>query len=314
LKKRVDVDFAPEDLLFVSGAFPGLFSTLKTIVNPGDEVIYLTPAWMFYNPMILACGAHPVPISIDMTSFDLDLNAIKNAITPKTRVIFINTPHNPTGKIYQPDTLERLAKILKDESEKNGHTIYLISDEAYSEIVFDNEKFHSPIKYYDNTFLVYTWTKVLLAPMQRIGFVAISPKMRDRTLVYQALFTNIYLIIFAAPPAAMMHSLAEICQKRIGVDIAAVQNKRDKLIKAMTDANYTVFKPQGTFYIWVKCPIEDETRFVRELLAKEDVFVLPGGDFETTTGSWFRISLTANNAMVDFALPIFSKVVSALPK
>ncbi|MEM8862160.1 MAG: aminotransferase class I/II-fold pyridoxal phosphate-dependent enzyme, partial [Chloroflexota bacterium] len=148
--------FYEQDICITNGAFAGLNVVIKTIVDVGDEIIFISPHWFAYEGMIISAGGKAVNISIDPDTFNLDLEAIKNAISPRTRGIIINTPHNPTGKIYDRETLTQLATILEEASQKNGRTVYLISDEAYHQIIFEGNQFVSPATIYPNSFLVYT--------------------------------------------------------------------------------------------------------------------------------------------------------------
>jgi len=302
LKERVRVEFSRYDLVFTSGGFPGLYCSLKTVVDPGDEVIYLTPSWFFYESIVISCGGTPVAVALDSTTFDVDIEAVRRAITMKTRALFITTPHNPTGRIFSQETLEKLSNLLREASERNQRTIYLISDEAYNRIVFTDSQFFSPVEFYENTFLVHTYTKTLLTPSQRIGYIAISPKICERALIQKAVFTSVFLTTYAEPNATMFYSLAEIERSKIGVSVSTLQQRRDLIGKALKDAGFEFSLPQGSLYIWVKCPIQDEKKFV-EILAELDVFVVGGKAFEVKEGSWFRICLTATDKMVEFSLP-----------
>ena len=174
------IDFAPEDILMTTGAFAGLFVSLWTLAGPGDEVLFMAPPWFFYEAQITAVGAQPVRVRVEPETFDLDLNAIADAITPRTRAIIVNSPHNPTGRIYPPETLRALADLLAEASARHGRPVYLLSDEAYSRIVFDGARYPSPTEFYPYTLLVYTYGKTLLTPGQRIGYIALSPSMPER--------------------------------------------------------------------------------------------------------------------------------------
>ena len=162
------------------GAFAGLNLCIRTVTDPGDEVIFLTPPWFFYEAIILGGEANPVRVPVNYETWDLDLDAIEAAITGRTTAIIVNSPNNPSGKIYPPETLRALADVLTAGSERIGHPIYLISDEAYSRILFDDRSFTSPTEFYANSFLVYTYAKQLLTPGQRVGYIALPPEMPDR--------------------------------------------------------------------------------------------------------------------------------------
>lgn len=303
LSKHRGIDFEDEDILISSGAFAGLNITLATITSPKDEVIFISPPWFFYEGMILQQGAVPVRVKIDMDTFDLDLASIEAAITENTRAIIINSPNNPTGKIYPPETLKKLSEILTKASEKYNRTIYIISDEAYSRILYDNnQNFPSPAKYYPNTFLIYTYGKTLLVPGQRIGYIALPPNMPDRELFRTAIFAAQIFTTWAFANAVLQYALADI--ENLSIDINHLQEKRDRVVSTLRDYGYDVNMPEGTFYLLVRSPWEDDMAFI-EHLAEHNIFCLPGSVFEMP--GYFRISLTATDEMIDRALPGFEK-------
>ena len=302
LRRRVGIDFDPRDIAMTTGAFGALASALRAVVDPGDEVIYLSPPWFFYVPMILSLGARPVRVDFTPPQFDLPIEAIDWHITPQTRAIIVNSPHNPSGRVFTPDELERLADVL----ESAHRMIYLISDESYSRILFDDREFHSPLGYYDRSFLIYTYGKTLVAPGQRLGYVAMPPTMPDREELRTALLVSQAALGYLFPNALMQHAMGDL-EKAI-IDVPAMQKRRDRVVDSLTEMGYEAVRPEGTFYVMVRSPIADDLEFTRRL-AEHDVFVLPGRMFELP--GWFRISLTATDAMVDRALPGFEAALRA---
>lgn len=307
LQRQRSVAFDPDDILMTNGAFAGLAIVLRAIVDRGDEVIYNLPPWFFYEPIILAAGAEPVRIRVRPDGFDLDLDAVAAAITPRTRAIIVNSPNNPTGVIYPAATLDALGKLLEDASRRNGRPIYLVSDEAYCRIVFDGRRYVSPTEHYPYSFLVYTYGKTLLTPGQRLGYVALPPQMSDRPLVREALFMAQAVTGYAWPNALLQHALGEI--ELLSIDIGHLQRKRDRLVEELGRMGYHVHVPEGTFYLMPQSPIPDDGAMVTEL-ARHRVFVLPGSIFELP--GYFRISLTANDEMIDRALPGFARAIDAV--
>ena len=302
LRELRKLPYEPDDILMTNGAFAALSVLLNTLADPGDEVIFNSPPWFFYEGLIAAIGAVPVRVKVNADTFDLDIDAIAAAITPKTKAIIVNSPNNPTGKIYPPETLQRLADLLTQVEQRTGKIIYLISDEAYSRILFDGVTYHSPTGFYPNTFLVYTYGKTLLTPGQRLGYIAVHPQMRERETFRVALFSGQLIVGYAFPNALLQHALPQL--ETLSIDIEHLQEKRDRMIAALRDIGYQVHVPQGTFYLLPRAPIEDDTAFI-ELLAEDDVFCLPGTIVEMP--GYFRISLTANDDMIDRALPGFEK-------
>lgn len=296
--------FEEDDIFMTNGAFAALAVTLNSIVDAGDEVIFISPPWFFYEAMIVGAGGKAVRVKIDADTFDLDLPAIQAAITPRTRAIIINSPHNPTGKIYPAATLTALAEILTAASHAAGKTIYLLSDEAYSRIIFDDNPYPSPVSFYPNTFLIYTYGKTLLTPGERVGYIALSPNMADRETVRVAVFGTQFVTGFAFPNSLLQHALGDL--EKLSIDVPHIQEKRDWMVGALREMGYDVHLPEGTFYLVVKSPLPDDYAFA-ELLAEHDILVLPGVIAELP--GYFRISLTANDSMIERSLPGFAAAI-----
>jgi aspartate aminotransferase len=300
LSKRLGITFRPEDVLLTTGAFGGLSVALHSLVETGDEVLFISPPWFFYEGMITAAGGKPVRVRINLHTMDLDLEAIRNAITAKTRAIIINSPNNPTGKVYPPRTLERLSSLLTRESQRYRRTIFLISDESYSHVVFDDLECPSPAQYYPHTLLIYTYGKTLLAPGQRIGYIALPEKMPERADLREAIFATQIITAYAFPNALLQHALADI--DRLSIDISQLQAKRDRIVDGLREIGYRVHKPEGTFYALPVSPIEDDAAFVNEL-TKHKIYCLPGNVVEMP--GYFRISFTASMDMIERSLSGF---------
>ncbi len=304
LRDRLAVDFDAADISMTNGAFGAIASALRAVTDPGDEVIYLSPPWFFYVPMIQSLGAKAVRIDMQPPTFELPVSEIAAAITSRTRAIIINSPHNPSGRILQPSELEGLAEVLEAGSRKHGRGIYLLSDEAYSRILFDNAQFHTPLRHYPRSLLLYTYGKTLLTPGQRIGYIAMSPSMPDRKALRGAIFTAQLVTGYAFPNAVMQYAIGDL--EKLSIDVATLERRRDRIISALSEMGYETVKPAGTFYALVRSPIADDVAFV-ERLAGEKIFVLPGKVFELP--EWFRISLTANDQMVERSLQGFERAL-----
>jgi aspartate aminotransferase len=307
LRDRRGVRFEAADVLVTDGAFSGLNLCIRTVTNPADEVVYLTPPWFFYEAIILGGDANPVRVPVDYDSWDLDVPAIEAAITERTAAIIVNSPNNPSGKIYPPETLAALAEVLTTASERIGRPIYLISDEAYSRIVFDDRPFPSPTEFYPYSFLVYTYAKQLLTPGQRCGYVALPPTMPDRHPMRDALqLAQLTYGGHAAPNNVLQRAMFEL--EQMSVDIKALQRRRDRVVDALRSFGYDLHSPEGTFYLLPTSPDPDDEAFV-ERLSADKVFVLPGTVVEMP--GRFRISVTGNDEMVERALPIFERAAKA---
>ena len=301
LRERRNVPFDPDDIFLTNGATGGLAVALGAVVDPGDEVVFISPPWFFYEAFIVGAGGVPVRAQIDPATFDLDVEAIAAAFSPHTRAIIINSPNNPTGKMYPPKTLQQLSAALTAASERNDRPIYLLSDEAYSRIVFDGRPYYSPTAFYPRSFLIYTYGKTLLTPGQRLGYVALPPTMPDREQLRSALALSQLVTSFAVANALLQHALADL--EKLSIDIAHLQQKRDRMIDALQEMGYEVHVPEGTFYLLPRSPWADDRAFA-DLLLTHDILVLPGTWVELP--GYFRISLTANDNMIERSLPGFA--------
>lgn len=300
LSRRVGVKFPPDHLYLTNGAIAGLIVALRAVVDPGDEILYLSPPWFGYEPMIRERRAVAVGVNLQPPVFDLDVPAVEAAITARTRAIIVNSPNNPTGRIYQPAELKELAGVLERASARNGRPIYLISDEAYSRVLFDRRSFTSPAAFYPRTLLVYTYAKTMLTPGQRIGYIAIPPGMPDADLVGSAIFQSQFSTGWSFPNALLQHAIADL--EEVSIDLEALQRKRDVMTKGLTDLGYELTVPEGTFYVLVRSPVPDDMKFV-DVLAARGIFVLPGSTTELP--GFFRISLTASMDMIERSMEGF---------
>ncbi|PNI10473.1 aminotransferase [Arthrobacter sp. AFG7.2] len=300
LQRLLDVPFRKEDIYLTTGGFAAIALALKTVSDPGDEVIYSLPPWFLYEPLILEAGLVPVKVKINTTTFDVDLDAIGAAITERTRVVIVNSPNNPTGRIYPPELLLRLAEMLEAASVRIGRRIYLVSDEAYNRIVFDGLRFHSPVEFYAHTLLAYSYGKTHLSPGQRVGYLALPPTMPQREEMRPAITGLQVAMGWVYPNALLQHALPDL--EKFTVDVGQLQRRRERLVEALGGMGYRVHRPEGTFYLFATSPIPDDEAFT-ESLVRRDVFVFPGVLFETP--GFFRISLTANDDMIERSLPAF---------
>jgi aspartate aminotransferase len=272
------------------------------VLDAGDEAIFSEPAWFCYEPLLLAAAAVPRKVPLKAPRFDLDLGAVDAAITQRTRLVIVNTPHNPTGRIYDRETLAELAELLERASVRIGHRIYLLSDEPYRRLRFDGRPFHTPAAVYPWTFISYSYGKVLLAPGQRLGYLAMSPLMPDvdRRAFSDAMLAAQMALGWCFPNAVMQYALPDL--ETLSIDQAALARRRDRLMGVLTESGYDVLPPEGTFYLWSRWPAGDpEQQWNR--LADRNVFVLPGTLMNLP--AYFRISLTASDVMMERALPAF---------
>lgn len=299
------IPFENEDVVLTTGAFGALLTALTAVTDPGDEVVYSLPPWFFYETFMVETGLVPVAVRHNLETFDLDLGAIEAAITSRTRLVLVNTPCNPTGKIYSAATLERLGRLLESASKRVGHTIYLLSDEPYSRIIFDNRSFRSPTEFYPATLLSYSYAKVLLTPGQRLGFLAWTPRMPRREELRQNVFVAQNALGYAYPNALLQHAIGDL--DHLSIDVGHIQRKRDWMVEALRSMGYELHSPEGAFYLLPKSPWFDDVAFTN-LMAENNVLVLPGKVLRAP--GYFRVSLTASDAMIKRGLSGFAAAIA----
>jgi aspartate aminotransferase len=305
LSRELGLAFEPADIALTAGAFAAIMVAFRLVLDAGDEAVFSEPAWFCYEPMLLAADAIPRKVRLTAPRFDLDLAAIEKAIGPRTRLVIVNSPHNPTGRIYGRETLKALAELLERASARFGQRIFLLSDEPYRRLRFDGRDFVSPAALYPWTLISYSYGKVLLAPGQRLGYLALSPLMpaRDRQALRDVMFSAQMALGWCFPNAVMQYAVEDL--ENLSIDQPALARRRDRLTATLTAAGFEVLPPEGTFYLWSRWPAGDPERHWTTL-ADRKVFVLPGSIMNSP--AYLRISLTAADAMVERALPAFSAI------
>jgi len=303
--RELGLKFDSADIALTNGAFAAIMVAFHLVLDPGDEAIFSEPAWFCYEPLLIAAAAVARKVDLKEPAFDLDLDAIDAAIGPKTRLVIVNTPHNPTGRIYSRETLEKLSQLLERASNRIGHRVYLLSDEPYRRIRFDGRSFVSPAAIYPWTFIAYSYGKILLAPGQRLGYLAISPLMpaAERQAFSDSMLTAQMALGWCFPNAVMQYAVPDL--ENLSIDQAALALRRDRLIGMLEESGVETLAPEGTFYLWCKWPEGDTEQHWNEL-ADLNVFVMPGSLLGAR--GYFRISLTASDEMVERARPAFRKL------
>ncbi|WP_046864114.1 aminotransferase class I/II-fold pyridoxal phosphate-dependent enzyme [Microvirga massiliensis] len=311
LSQELALPFEPADLALTTGGFAAISVAVRLLLDVGDEAVFSLPGWFCYEPLLHAADAIPRKVTLRPGSFDLDLSAIEAAISPWTRLVIINTPHNPTGRIYSRDEIVALADLLDRASDRIGRRIFLLSDEPYRRIRFDGREFVNPAAVYPWTVITYSYGKVLLAPGQRLGYLALSPLMPrpERQALQDSLFAAQMALGWCFPNAVMQYAIPDL--EGLSIDMHALSAKRTRMIEALARVGYEVLPPEGTFYLFCKSPGADPDRFW-DALADRDVFVMPGRVMERP--DYFRLSLTASDAMIDRSLPIFAEVADRMRK
>jgi aspartate aminotransferase len=302
LTARTGLDWDAADVAMTNGGFAALAVAFRTILEPGDEVIFLSPPWWFYELLIRAAGGVPIRVRLAPPRFDLDAEAIAAAITPRTRGVLLNSPNNPSGRVYPLADLEGLSRALSHGATRIGHRLFLVSDEPYNRILFDGREYHSPAEVYPDTITTYSYGKTLLAPGMRIGYLTVPPSMEDRPAFRERVLLAQLATGFSFPNALLQHAIEDL--ERLSIDVGALERRRDRLVGALRDLGYDTTLPEGTFYVLARSPIDDDVAF-GEILAEENVLVLPGSIVEVP--GWLRISLTASDEMVEDSLGAFER-------
>lgn len=287
-----------DNIIMTCGAGGALNVVLKTILNPGEEVIILAPYFVEYKFYIDNHGGVPVEVWTNHETFQLDIDAIEKAITAKTRAIIICSPNNPTGVIYPAESLKKLGDVLKKIHNQNGHLIYVISDEPYARIAFDGKHVPNIFPLVESSVIVTSHSKDLALPGERIGYLAANPRMATAGQFMEgAVFSN-RVLGFVNAPALMQRLVAKLQDE--SVDITAYQAKRDLLVNELTKMGFSMVKPDGAFYLFPKSPLADDVEFVK-LAQKHHILLVPGAGFGAP--GFFRIAYCFDIGMIERSLP-----------
>jgi len=302
LKEESGLPFDEKHVVMTVGAAGGLNIVLKAILDEGEEVIVPSPYFMEFKFYIENCGGE-IRLVETNGDFSLNLKEIEKAIGEKTKAILINSPNNPTGVVYNQASLEKLGRLLKTKSKELGRNLYLITDEAYRRIVFDQIELPIAFCYYPHTIRITSHSKDLSLPGERIGYIAVNPHCEDvGELISAIVFANRTLGFVNAP--ALMQRLVAPLQKN-SVNIREYEENRDLFYNSLTAFGYEVVKPQGAFYLFPKAPIEDDVTFVKELQSKR-ILTVPGRGFGKP--GYFRIAYAVDKKVIEGALPGFKEV------
>lgn len=295
LQRETGLDFVLDDIFMTVGSAGACNVILKSILDPGDEVIVLMPCFSEYQFYVSNHSGTLVQVETD-ENFLPDVDRIAAAITPRTRALLLNAPNNPTGRVYP----ERILHALNEMLAGLDHPVLVVSDEPYKHLVFDGGRQPEVAALVANTVICNSWSKSQALPGERIGYLALSPRLADRPALRAACtFANRVLGFINAPA---IWQLAELEAHDAKIDIGGYQDKRDLLCDALARIGYDVTKPEATFYVFLKTPIPDDIAFVRMLTA-EGVLAVPGVGFGRS--GYIRLSLTVPRAMIVKSMPGF---------
>jgi aspartate aminotransferase len=300
-KENSHLPFTSDHIIMTVGSAGGINVTLKSLLDPGQEVIVLSPFFVEFMFYIENHGG--VMRLVETTEdFHIDVDAIERAINEKTKAIIINSPNNPTGAVYHEKEIRAVAALLKRKKEE-GQRIYLISDEAYRKIIYDNLQLPDVFNLYEDTIAVYSHSKDLGLAGERIGYIAVSPRIGDeRPLIDAMIFANRILGFINAP--ALMQRLVGRFQKN-SVDVSGYQQKRDAIYDILVEAGFEVDKPEGTFYIFPKSPMPDDIAFIR-LMQEHRILAVPGIGFGRK--GYFRVAYCTEMDIIERSRDAFLEV------
>ena len=307
LNKNFHTSFSAKNILMTVGAAGGLNVILKTLLNPGDEVVTISPYFGEYRSYVGNFDGVLVESPADPETFYPDFADLKKKITAKTKAMIINSPNNPTGVIYPESVIVELAQLLSEKESECGHPIYLISDEPYREIAFDGETVPWITGYYADSIVGSSFSKSLSLPGERIGYLVLPDSLDGAEDILAAANVANRILGFVNAPSLMQRVVARCIDVRSDVDFYL--KNRDDLYLALIEDGYTVVHPDGAFYMWVKSPEEDERAFVDRLKKDEHILAVQGRSFGCK--GWVRIAYCVAHETIEGALPGFQRVAEA---
>ncbi|NRT78840.1 pyridoxal phosphate-dependent aminotransferase [Clostridium beijerinckii] len=305
INKKHNLQLSKDNIVMTCGAAGGLNIILKSILNPDDEVITFSPYFGEYGNYVKNFDGKLVTCPTNTETFEPDLKALSEVITPRTKALIINNPNNPTGVIYSEKIIKDLATLLNNKQEEFNTSIYLISDEPYREIVYDDIEVPCILKYYDNTFIGYSYSKSLSLPGERIGYVVANSSMADFTDMMASLNIATRILGFVNAPSLFQRVIAKSLDAEVDVNI--YKKNRDLLYNHLISLGFTCVKPQGAFYLFPKSPIDDDKKFCED--AKQfNLLLVPGSSFGCP--GHVRLAYCTSYEKIEKSLPAFDKLAS----
>lgn len=303
-----NLGYSENNIIMTVGAAGGLNCVLQTLLNPGDEVIVVAPFFVEYINYIENWQGKTIIVETNSSDFSLSPVNILNGITEKTKAIIINNPNNPTGVVYNEINIIKVCDVLRKKAKEYGHPIYIVSDEPYRELVYDNVMVPFIPKYYDNTIIVYSWSKSLSLPGERIGYIAISPKAADSELIFSACSISNRIIGFVNAPSLMQRVVRECLECK--PDVSIYNSNRELLYNELTKIGFECTFPQGAFYLWVKTPCDEDLLIEK---AKSLHLLVVGGSGFYKKG-YIRIAYCVSNQTAKKSICVFKNLWNCLVK
>ena len=305
INKTQGTSFSQNNILMTVGAASGLNVALKTILNPGEEVVIFAPYFLEYNWYVNNFDGVVVQAQTDKVTFQPDLEAFEKCITEKTRVVLINSPHNPTGVIYSEETIKGIAAILERKQKELDRTIFIIADEPYRELAYDGIEVPYVTKHYDNTIVAYSYSKSLSLPGERIGYLVIPDELEDSQLVFDTASNANRIIGCVNAPSLQQKVIAKCVDAK--VDLNYYDKNRKALYDGLKDCGFDCIMPQGAFYLFVKSPVEDEAEFCAAA-KKYNILMVPGSAFAGP--GYVRLAYCVSYETIINSMPGFKKLAA----
>lgn len=303
LNRRFGTQFHLENILMTVGAASGMNVILKTVLDPGDEVIVFAPYFMEYGAYVRNYDGVLVTVSPDTSSFQPNISELKEKITRRTKAVIINTPNNPTGVVYSSETLEQIAAVMKAKEEEYRTSIVLISDEPYRELAYDGGEVPYVTPFYHNTVVCYSYSKSLSLPGERIGYLVIPDELEDSKAVIAAATIANRVLGCVNAPSLMQRVIMRCIDEKVNVE--AYDRNRNLLYNGLTGFGFECIRPEGAFYLFVKSPEADDRAF-SEVCKKHRLLVVPGTSFACP--GYVRISYCVSYEQIERSLPAFEAV------
>ena len=292
-----------DNIYMTVGAAASLTICINALTVPGDEFILLTPFFPEYRVFVEGAGAKAVIVATDKDTFQVDIQKFEEAITKNTKAIILNSPNNPSGVVLSEDSILKICEALNKKSQEYGHPIYLISDEPYRELVYDDITVPYLINYYDNTMVSYSYSKSLSIPGERIGYIAVSNRMAEWTDVYAAICGAGRSLGYVCASSLFQQVIAGCINET--ADISIYKKNRDLLYENLTKFGFRCVRPDGAFYLFMQAMEPDDNRFC-EKAKKYELLLVPGDDFGSP--GYVRIAYCVQTEQILRALPAFEKL------
>ena len=309
INARFGADVSPDFIYMTCGAAASLTITLNALYEDGDEFILLAPFFPEYSVFVKAAGGTPVVVPFDEKTFAPDLSALEKAVTPRTKGVIVNSPNNPSGTVYTRKTLDGIVSLLERKSAEYGRKIVLIADEPYRELVYDDIEVPYLPNLYPDTVVCYSYSKSLSLPGERIGYIAISPRMTEKENVYAAVCGAGRALGYVCAPSMFQRVAAACVNER--PDITAYRRNRDLIYSALTEMGYDCVHPDGAFYLFVRSPEPDANAF-SERAKTFGLLIVPGDTFGAP--GYVRISYCVGRDMIERSLPAFRDLINTYKK